>query len=125
MDLSAQYIDHAAIEPEKICMQTCLFFNFFYQMTKIMLYALQYAFRNQIGQTNKNMTTKEKEVGVQNNGDQHQFPPKDIHNIGKRLACVASISVWFRSKEQGTKVKGRAKNGAVKTENPVPWFFLL
>ena len=29
--------------------------------------------------------TKEKEVGVQNNGDQHQFPAKDIHNIGKRL----------------------------------------
>ena len=29
--------------------------------------------------------TKEKEVGVQDNGHQHQFPPKDIHNIGKRL----------------------------------------
>ena len=53
-------------------------------MTKIMLYALQYAFNNQIGQTKKTLT-KEKEVGVQNNGDQHQFPPKDIHNIGKRL----------------------------------------
>ena len=33
----------------------------------------------------KNMKTKEKEVGVQNNVDQYQFPPKDIHNIGKRL----------------------------------------
>ena len=51
-----------------------------------MLYALQYAFKNQIGQTKKNMKTKEKEVGVRNNGDQHQFPPKDIHNyIGNRL----------------------------------------
>ena len=55
-------------------------------MTKIMRYALQYAFKNQIGQTKKNMKTKEKEVGVRNNGDQHQFPPKDIHNyIGNRL----------------------------------------
>ena len=31
-------------------------------MTNIMLYALQYAFKNQ---KQKNMTTKEKEVGVQ------------------------------------------------------------
>ena len=27
------------------------------------------------------------------------------------LACVASVSVRFRSKERGTRVKDRAKNG--------------
>ena len=31
-----------------------------------------------------------------------------------RVACVTSVFVWFRNKEQGTKVKDRAKNGAVK-----------
>ena len=30
------------------------------------------------------------------------------------LACVASVSVWFRSKKRGTRVKDRAKNGARK-----------
>ena len=30
------------------------------------------------------------------------------------LACVASVSVRFRSKERGTRVKDRAKNGASK-----------
>ena len=30
------------------------------------------------------------------------------------LACEASVSVWFRSKERGTRVKNRAKNGASK-----------
>ena len=37
--------------------------------------------------------------------------------VGSRLpnvACVASFSARFRSKEQGTKVKDRAKNGASK-----------
>ena len=39
------------------------------------------------------------------------------------LACVASVSVRFRSKERGTRFKDRAKNGAStragkKTENP-------
>ena len=29
-----------------------------------------------------------------------------------KIACVASVSVWFRSKERGTRVKDRAKNGA-------------
>ena len=27
------------------------------------------------------------------------------------LACVASVSVWFRSKERGTRVKDHVKNG--------------
>ena len=51
------------------------------------------------------------------------------------LACVASISVRFRSKERGTRVKDRAKmaqgsqvkergsrliSRAIKTENPLP-----
>ena len=30
------------------------------------------------------------------------------------LRCVASVSVQFRSKERGTRVKDRAKNGASK-----------
>ena len=30
------------------------------------------------------------------------------------VACVASVSVRFRSKERGTKVKDRVKNGASK-----------
>ena len=50
-------------------------------------------------------------------------------------ACIASVSVRFRSKERGTRVKDRAKNGAskffgscfisraAKTENPVPRSF--
>ena len=38
-------------------------------------------------------------------------------------ACVASVSLRFRSKERGTRFKDRAKNGAStragkKTENP-------
>ena len=32
--------------------------------------------------------------------------------IRNALACVASVSVWFRSKERGTRVKDRAKNGS-------------
>ena len=31
-----------------------------------------------------------------------------------RLARVASVSAWFRSKERGTRVKDRAENGASK-----------
>ena len=34
--------------------------------------------------------------------------------ISVNLACVASVSVRFRSKERGTRVKDRAKNGASK-----------
>ena len=30
------------------------------------------------------------------------------------IACVASVSMRFRSKEQGTRVKDRAKNQASK-----------
>ena len=53
------------------------------------------------------------------------------------VACVASVSVRFRSKERGTRVKDRAKNGAskffgscfisraAKTENPVPRSFFV
>ena len=56
------------------------------------------------------------------------FFPRGINERG--LACVASVSVRFRSKEQGTRVKDRAQNAsrlisrAVKTENPVlrPFF---
>ena len=49
-------------------------------------------------------------------------------NISKRwkcsclvLACVASVSVRFRSKEWGTRVKDRAKNGASKRAG-TDWF---
>ena len=31
-----------------------------------------------------------------------------------RVTCVTSVSVWFRNKERGTKVKDCAKNGAIK-----------
>jgi len=47
----------------------------------------------------------------------------------QKLACVASVSVWFRSKERGTRVEDRAKNGSrfisrpAKTEIPVSWSF--
>ena len=38
-----------------------------------------------------------------------------------KLTCVASVSVRFRSKERGTRVKDRAKiSRAIKTENPLP-----
>ena len=33
---------------------------------------------------------------------------------GKEIACVASVSVRFRSKERGTRVTDHAKNGAIK-----------
>ena len=42
------------------------------------------------------------------------------------VACVAGVSVRFRSKERGKRVKDRAKNGsllisrAAKTDSPVP-----
>ena len=48
------------------------------------------------------------------------------------LACVASVSVRFRRKERGTRVKDREKSGAsgsrfisraVKTESPLPRSF--
>ena len=45
--------------------------------------------------------------------------------LASMLASVASVSVRFRNKERGTRVKDRAKNGscflsrAAKTENPV------
>ena len=57
-----------------------------------------------------------------------------------QLACVASVSVRFRRKERGMRVKDREKSGAskrplpplslfgsrfisraVKTESPLPW----
>ena len=58
---------------------------------------------------------------------------------GDGLACVASVSVRFRRKERGTRVKDREKSGAskragslfgsrfisraVKTESPLPRYF--
>ena len=30
----------------------------------------------------------------------------------EKLACVASVCIWFRTKQRGTTVKDRAKNGA-------------
>ena len=38
--------------------------------------------------------------------------------VSARLVCVASVSVRFRSKERGTRVKDRAKNGASKRAKP-------
>ena len=58
------------------------------------------------------------------------FSDRDpLKRAGNFVACVASVSVRFRSKERGTRVKDRAKNGsrfiskAVKTENRLPRSF--
>ena len=62
-------------------------------------------------------------------GDLWSLAPLLKRNDGKIIACVASVSVRFRSKERGTRVKDRATNGsrfisrAVKTENPLPRSF--
>ena len=45
--------------------------------------------------------------------------PRDIREqygkgIGPSVACVASVSVQFRSKERGAGVEDRAKNGTCK-----------
>ena len=43
------------------------------------------------------------------------FSDRDpLKRAGNFVACVASVSVRFRSKERGTRVKDRAKNGASK-----------
>ena len=62
-----------------------------------------------------------------------QLKSKRSHTVMCTKACVASVSVRFGSKERGTRVKDRAKNGAffdsrsiscaVKAENPVPRSF--
>ena len=57
------------------------------------------------------------------NHNRHPF-----ESASARLVCVASVSVQFRSKEQGTRDKDRAKNGASKRAKPkIPFlgFFLL
>ena len=41
-------------------------------------------------------------------------------SIKASLACVASVSVRFRSKERGRRVKDRAKNGASKRAGSRP-----
>ena len=55
----------------------------------------------------------------------------------QKIACVASVSVRFRRKERGMRVKDCEKSGAskgagrgsrfisrvVKTESPLPWYF--
>ena len=49
--------------------------------------------------------------------------------VAETLACVASVSVRFRRKERGTRVKDREKSGsrfisrAVKTESLLPRYF--
>ena len=50
----------------------------------------------------------------------HRFESASV-----RLACVASVSVRFRSKERGTRVKDRAKNGASKRAKPKIPFLVL
>ena len=42
--------------------------------------------------------------------DKHQTSPGANHVV----ACVATVFLRFRSKELGTRVKDRAKNGASK-----------
>ena len=54
---------------------------------------------------------------------------KDVRENALALVCVASVSVQFRRKERGTRVKDREKSGsrfishAVKTESPLPRYF--
>ena len=53
-----------------------------------------------------------------------KYFPRGIQNLGKYvacgiLACVASVSVRFRSKEWGTRVKDRAKQAQVKERGGV------
>ena len=51
-----------------------------------------------------------------------------VYPFHHQLACVAnvaSVSVRFRCKERGTRVKNRAENGAAKTENLVLGLCLL
>ena len=61
-------------------------------------------------------------IGIQN-------PSPLTKSIGETyLACLASVSVRFRSKERGKRVNDRATNEAfisrsVKTENPLPRSF--
>ena len=44
----------------------------------------------------------------------------EAQSIKASLACVASVSVRFRSKERGTRVKDCAKNGASKRAGSRP-----
>ena len=60
------------------------------------------------------------------------FSDRDpLKRAGNFVACVASVSVRFRSKERGTRVKDRAKNGsrlishAIKPKIPFHGLFLL
>ena len=62
-----------------------------------------------------------------------QLKSEGSHRLLCTIASVASVSVLFRSKEGGTRVKDRTKNGAffdsrsisrsVKAENPFPLSF--
>ena len=53
------------------------------------------------------------------------FPVQCEHRLlGSQVACVASVSVRFRSNERGTEVKDHAKNGA-KMASPSPLFYFL
>ena len=70
----------------------------------------------------------------------YSFKVKERHYLCTNIACVASVSVRFRRKERGTRVKDREKSGAskraplslfgsrfisraVKTESPLPQYF--
>ena len=45
-----------------------------------------------------------------------------VSHARSRLACVASVSVRFRSKERGTRVKDRAENGVSERAGRGPTF---
>ena len=69
----------------------------------------------------------------------YSFKVKERHYLCSNIACVESVSVRFRRKERGTRVKDREKSGAskragslfgsrfisraVKTESPLPQYF--
>ena len=48
-----------------------------------------------------------------------------LSHLGCWLACVASVLERFGSKERGSRVKDRAKNGASKRSSPSFIFWLL
>ena len=66
---------------------------------------------------------REPKRGMTGEGREGNACPQNLKNCvrprtqlltGAVLACVASVSVRFKSKERGTRVKDRAKNGASK-----------
>ena len=59
-------------------------------------------------------SAKPKAVIYSANGAEQRLIVFVFHAKGSLIACQASVSVRFRSKEQGTRVEDRTRNGARK-----------